>query len=829
MTEAQSPVKTPATRIIARVIEDEMKQSYLDYSMSVIVGRALPDIRDGLKPVHRRVLYGMYEMGMLHNKPFKKSARIVGDVMGKYHPHGDAAIYDTLVRMAQDFSLRYTLVDGQGNFGSVDGDNAAAMRYTEARLKKLAEEILQDIDKETVAFVPNYDGSLKEPSVLPSKVPNLLINGSTGIAVGMATNIPPHNLKEVCSAIVHLIDHPEATVKDLMMNVPAPDFPTGGIIMGTSGIREAYETGRGKLSVRARATVEDFRNRQRIIITEIPYMVNKSQLIEEIADQVKDKKIHGISDIRDESDRDGMRIVLELKTGANSDVVLNQLYQHSRLQTTFGIILLALADNEPQVFSLKSLMEHFIKHRQEVVRKRTAFDLKEAEQKAHILEGLLVALANIDPIVAFLKKTKDVPAAKAGLIQDYKLSEPQAQAILEMRLSRLTGLEQDKIKNEHADLLKLIAELKSILADAQKILNIIKNELLELAKNYGNERKTQVIQSEAKDIEEEHLIKSENMVVTLTHAGYVKRLTVDTYQAQRRGGKGVIAAETKEEDFVEDLFVANTHDTLLLFTNLGKVHWLKVYQIPEAGRYAKGTAIVNVLELAQGEKVATCIPVSQFREDQFLFLVTKQGTVKKTPLSEFSNPRKGGIISVTLAEKDELIATLLTDGKQDVIIATKEGNAIRFNENDVRSMGRTAQGVIGIRLREQDDVIDAVLAEPGKSLLTITELGYGKRSAFEDYSVIKRGGMGVINIKVTDKNGKAVAIKTVKDDDEMLIITQNGIAIRTPANQISVIGRNTQGVRVIKLDDGDKVTSVAVVQEKENGNGNGAPHPPAPQ
>jgi len=827
MTEAQSPVKTPATRIVARVIEDEMKQSYLDYSMSVIVGRALPDIRDGLKPVHRRVLYGMYEMGMLHNKPFKKSARIVGDVMGKYHPHGDAAIYDTLVRMAQDFSLRYTLIDGQGNWGSVDGDNAAAMRYTEARLKKLAEEILQDIDKETVTFVPNYDGSLKEPSVLPSKVPNLLINGSTGIAVGMATNIPPHNLKEVCSAIVHLIDHPEATNKDLMMNVPAPDFPTGGIIMGTAGVKEAYETGRGKLTVRARASVEDFRQRQRVIITEIPYMVNKSQLIEEIADQVKDKKVQGISDIRDESDREGMRIVLELKTGANSDVVLNQLYQHSRLQTTFGIIMLALADNEPQVFSLKSLMEHFVRHRQDVVRKRTAFDLKEAEQKAHILEGLLVALTNIDPIVAFLKKTRDVPAAKSGLMQDYTLSEVQAQAILEMRLSRLTSLEQDKIKNEHAELLKLITELKSILADQHKILSIIKNELLELAKNYGNERKTQVIQSEAKDIEEEHLIKSENMVVTLTHAGYVKRLTVDTYQAQRRGGKGVIAAETKEEDFVEDLFVANTHDSLLLFTNLGKVHWLKVYQIPEAGRYAKGTAIVNVLELAQGEKIATCIPVAQFREDQFLFLVTKQGTVKKTPLSEFSNPRKGGIISVTLTEGDELIATLLTDGKQDVIIATKEGNAIRFNENDVRPMGRTAQGVIGIRLREKDEVIDTVLAEQNKSLLTITELGYGKRSAFEEYSVIKRGGMGVINIKVTDKNGKAIAIKTVKDDDELLIITQNGIAIRTPANQISVIGRNTQGVRVIKLDDGDRVTSIAVVQEKENGNGT-PPQNPAP-
>ncbi len=816
MTEAQNPVKTPANRIVQRVIEDEMKQSYLDYSMSVIVGRALPDVRDGLKPVHRRVLYGMYEMGMLHNKPFKKCARIVGDVMGKYHPHGDMAIYDTLVRMAQTFSLRYTLVDGQGNFGSVDGDNAAAMRYTEARLKKLAEEILQDIEKETVKFVPNYDQSLKEPSVLPAKVPNLLINGSTGIAVGMATNIPPHNLPEVCKAAIHCIDRPEATILDLMRDVPAPDFPTGGIIMGTNGIKEAYETGRGKITLRARTSTEDVRNRQRIIITEIPYMVNKSQLIEEIADLVKDKKVQGVSDLRDESDREGMRIVIELKQGANPDVVLNQLLQHSRLQITFGIIMLALVDNQPQVLSLKSIIQHFILHRQDVVTKRTAFDLKEAEQKAHILEGLIICLNNIDPIIAFLKKTKDPPTAKQGLIQNYKLTEMQAQAILEMRLSRLTGLEQEKIKTEHSELLKLIAELKSVLADPQKVLNIIKNELLELSKTYHDERKTQVLQSEASAMEEEHLIKPEEMVVTLTHAGYVKRLTVDTYQAQRRGGKGIVAAETKEEDFIEDLFVANTHDSLLLFTNLGKVHWLKVYQIPEAGRYAKGTAVVNLLQLEQGEKVATCIPVKEFKQDQYLFLVTKEGTVKKTPLSEFSNPRKGGIISVTLTEKDELISVLLTDGKKDIIIATKEGNAIRFNESDVRPMGRTAQGVIGIRLRE-DEVIDAVLAEPNKTLLTLTELGYGKRTAFEEYSTIKRGGLGVINIKTTDKNGKAVAIKTVTDQDELLVITQSGIAIRIPANQISVIGRNTQGVRVIKLEEGDKVTSVAVVQEKENG------------
>jgi DNA gyrase subunit A len=809
--------KPAANRIVPRVIEDEMKQSYLDYSMSVIVGRALPDIRDGLKPVHRRVLFAMHEMGLLHNKPFKKCARIVGDVLGKYHPHGDLAVYDALVRLAQGFSMRYMLVDGQGNFGSVDGDNAAAQRYTEARLKKLSEEMLQDLEKETVDFAPNYDGSLKEPSVLPSKAPNLLINGSSGIAVGMATNIPPHNLKEVCKAIIHQIDHPEAGNADLMRDLPAPDFPTGGIIMGTSGVKEAYESGRGKITLRARTKIEDFKNKQRIIVNEIPYMVNKAQMIEEIAILVKDKKIQGISDLRDESDREGMRIVIELKQGTNPDVVLNQLYQHSRMQTTFGIIMLALADNEPRVLPLRELLSHFVKHRQDVVRKRTSFDLKQAEQKAHVLEGLLVALKNIDPIIAFLKKSKDPATAKQGLIADYELTEVQAQAILEMRLSRLTSLEQDKIRKEHAELLQLIAELKSILADQQKILNIIKQELLELSQNYGDERRTQIIQSEASTIEEEHLIPQAEMVVTLTHAGYVKRLPTGTYQAQRRGGKGIIAAETKEEDFVEDLFIANTHDTLLLFTNLGKIHWLKVYQIPEAGRYAKGTAVINLLQLEQGEKIATCIPIKEYKEDQHLFLITKQGTVKKTPLTEFSNPRRGGIIAVTLTEPDQLIAVLLTDGKKDIIIATKEGNAIRFNEADVRPMGRTAQGVIGIRLREQDEVIDAVKAEQGKTLLTITELGYGKRTAFEEYTVIKRGGIGVINIKTTDKNGKAVATKSVKEDDELLVITQTGIAIRTPANQISVIGRNTQGVRIIKLEPNDKVTSVAIVQEKENG------------
>ena len=815
MDETENPVKTPATRIVPRVIEDEMKQSYLEYSMSVIVGRALPDVKDGLKPVHRRVLFAMYEMGLLHNKPFKKCARVVGDVLGKYHPHGDLAVYEALVRLAQDFSMRYQLIDGQGNFGSVDGDRAAAQRYTEARLKKIAEEMLQDIDKETVTFVPNYDQSLKEPVVLPSKIPNLLLNGSAGIAVGMATNIPPHNLNEVCKAVIHCIDHPECTVKDMMQDIPAPDFPTGGIIMGTKGIKQAYESGRGKITVRARTNVEDVRNRQRIIVTEIPYLVNKALLIEEIAELVKDKKVQGVSDLRDESDREGMRIVIELKTGANSDVVLNQLFQHSRMETTFGIIMLALVDNEPQVLSLKSIVEQFVKHRQDVVKKRTAFDLNEAEQKAHLLEGLIVALNNIDPIVAFLKKSKDSAAAKTGLMQDYKLSEKQAQAILEMRLSRLTSLEQNKIKEDHEKLLKLIAELKSVLADPQKILGIIKDELTGLIKDYGDTRRTQVIQAEAAEIEEEQLIKSEDMVVTLTHAGYVKRLPVGTYHAQKRGGRGVIAAETKEEDFVEELFVANTHDSLLLFTNLGKIHWLKVYQIPEAGRYAKGTAIVNLMQLAQGERVATAMPIKEFKEDQYLFFVTKQGTVKKTSLSEFSNPRRGGIIAATLGEKDELMAVTLTDGKQEIIIATANGNAIRFSEQDVRAMGRTAQGVIGIRLKEKDEVIGAVLAQANKTLLTVTELGYGKRTAFEEYSTIKRGGSGVINIKVTEKNGKAVAIKAVHEEDELLLVTESGIAIRVPAKQISVIGRSTQGVRIIKLEEADRVTSLAVVHEKE--------------
>ncbi|VVB81630.1 DNA gyrase subunit A [uncultured archaeon] len=812
---ADEKTEPKVEKIIPRIIEQEMKASYLDYSMSVIVGRALPDVRDGLKPVHRRVLFAMYDMGMLHNKPFKKSARIVGEVLGKYHPHGDMAVYDAMVRLAQDFSLRYPLVQGQGNFGSIDGDNAAAMRYTEARLNKLAEEILQDIDKETVDFVPNFDASLQEPSVLPAKVPNLLVNGSSGIAVGMATNIPPHNMSEVCDGIIKTIDKPDIDVLELMQTIKAPDFPTGGQIMGLSGLKEAYKSGRGRIIVRAKTHLEEAKNKTRIIVTEIPYMVNKSEMIEAIADLVRDKKIQGISDLRDESDREGMRIVIDLKVGANSDVVLNQLFAHSRLQETFGINLLALVDNQPRLLSLKDIIQNFIDYRRQIVRKRTQFDLTQATDKAHLLEGLIVALNNIDAVVQLIKQSKSADEAKIALMADYKLSEKQAQAILDMTLRRLTSLEQSKIRSEHEDLLKLIKDLKEILASEQKILGLIKAELLELKERYGDARRTQLLESEVSAIEEESLIKPEDDVITITHAGYVKRLPVDTYKQQRRGGKGIIAAEAKEEDFIESLFVANTHDYMLFFTNLGKVHWIKVYQILEAGRYAKGTAIVNLLQLGEKEKVTAFIPVKQFEEDKFLFMVTLNGTVKKTSLAEFSNPRKGGIIALGLDEKDELKSVMLTDGNQQIIIATKQGMAVKFHESDVRAMGRTATGVIGIRLRD-DAVIGATIADDKRTLVTVTEKGYGKRTLISDYRLISRGGVGVINIKITDKNGSVVGIASVIDEDELMLISQNGVLIRTPVKGISVIGRNTQGVRVMKLEENDKVISLAkIIPEEE--------------
>jgi len=800
--------KSTGDKIVTRVIEHEMKQSYLEYSMSVIVGRALPDVRDGLKPVHRRVLYAMYDLGMLHNKPFKKCARIVGEVLGKYHPHGDSAVYDSLVRLAQDFSLRYPLIMGQGNFGSIDGDGAAAMRYTEAKLNRLAEEMLQDIEKDTVIFVPNFDGSLEEPSVLPAKVPNLLINGSSGIAVGMATNIPPHNMHEVCDGVISVIDNPEMSVDELMSIIKAPDFPTGGLIMGSSGIRDAYRTGKGKIVVRARTEIEESKNKTRIIVSEIPYMVNKSEMIEAIADAVRDKKIIGISDLRDESDRDGMRIVFDLKQGANSDVVLNQLFTHSRLQETFGINLLALVDNQPKLLTLRDFVDQFILYRRSVVRKRTEFDLRQAEDRAHLLEGLIIALNHIDEIVKLIKQSKSADDAKQALIADYDLSEKQAQAILDMTLRRLTSLEQNKIRSEHESLLSLIKDLHAILDDEKKILGLIKAELLELKEKYGDVRKTQVLDSDMCSIDEESLIKPEDVVITITHAGYVKRLPMDTYRQQRRGGKGIIAAETKEEDFVENLFVANTHDYILFFTNKGKVHWLKVYQLPEAGRYAKGSAIINLLQLDEAEKVTAFIPVSKFEEDKFLFMVTLNGTVKKTSLSEFSNPRKGGIVALGLDEGNELVSVMLTDGNQQIIIATKNGSAVKFHESDVRHMGRTATGVIGIRLRD-DAVVGASIADDSHTLVTITEKGYGKRTEISDYRLISRGGVGVINIKITDKNGCVVGIQSVTDDDELMLISQSGILIRTPVKGISVIGRNTQGVRIMRLDENDKVISVA--------------------
>lgn len=809
----------PEEKIIPRVIEDEMKQSYLDYSMSVIVGRALPDVKDGLKPVHRRILYAMHDMGMFHNKPFKKSARIVGEVLGKYHPHGDAAVYDAMVRMAQEFSLRYPLIKGQGNFGSVDGDSAAAMRYTEAKLNKLSEEMLKDIEKETVKFSPNFDASLKEPTVLPSKIPNLLINGSSGIAVGMATNIPPHNIKETTEAVIQLIDNPELTPEQIMQYLPAPDFPTGGIICGTTGIKEAYATGRGKITLRAKTGLEETKTKTKIIVNEIPYQVNKAMLVEEIANLVRDKRITGISDLRDESDRTGMRIVIELRQGTNPEIVLNQLLQHTKMQTTFGIIMLALDENAPKIMNIKEILQKYVSHRQTIVRKRTEFDLKQAEEKAHILEGLIIALDHIDDIIKFLKESKSAQEAKTGLIQDYTLSEKQAQAILDMKLQRLTGLEQNKIREDHTTTLELIVDLKNILSSEQKILSIIKDEQKEIQEKYGDSRRTQVILEETKKFEEEELIKPEEMIVTITHAGYVKRLTIDTYKKQKRGGRGVKGVETKEEDFIEDLFVANTHDYILFFTNKGNVHWIKVHQIPEAGRYAKGTAIVNLLQM-NNEKITAMIPVTEFKENLYLMMVTQKGITKKTSLSEFDKPRRGGIKAIGVDADDELVTVVLTDGTKTILIATEQGQAVHFKETDIRAMGRTAYGVRGIKLKGQDKVIGMVVAEKGKTLLTVTEKGYGKRTALDEYRIANRGGVGVTNIKITGKNGKIVGIKTIKDTEDIMLISQKGIVIRIPAKSISVIGRATQGVRIMKLEEKDKLVALTTIIEDESDSNN---------
>ncbi|HIH38245.1 DNA gyrase subunit A [Candidatus Woesearchaeota archaeon] len=815
-SSVQPSATEPVARIFPREIEEEMKQSYVDYAMSVIVGRALPDVRDGMKPVHRRILYAMNDMGLVHNKPFKKSARIVGEVLGKYHPHGDTAVYDSLVRMAQDFSLRYPLVDGQGNFGSVDGDNPAAMRYTEARLKKIAEELLQDIDKETVSFTQNFDNSLTEPSVLPSKLPSLLMNGSSGIAVGMATNIPPHNLKELCKATIALIKNPELSMNELIEYLPGPDFPTGGIIKGVGGIRSAYKNGRGLIKVSSQSHVEEIGGKQAIVITEIPYMVNKATMVEQTAELIQQKVLEDISDIRDESNREGIRVIFELKKGAQPDIVLNQLLKHTRLQVTFGINFVALVNNQPRTLSLKALLQHFIDHRKDVVYKRTAFDLKKAEERAHILEGLTIALDNIDAVVQKIKKSRDAPIALAMLQKDYSLTELQAKAILEMRLQRLASMEQEKIRTELSELKVKISELKGILSSNEKIFGIIIDELDEAMTQYGDDRRTIIESGDFEEIDREALIKPEQMVVTITHAGYIKRTAMALYREQKRGGRGIKAAGTKEEDFVKDVFVANTHDTMLFFTNKGMVHWLKVYDIPETARHAKGKPVVNLISLSEGENISAIVPVDTFDDYHFILMGTEQGIVKKTNLIEYSRPRKGGIIGITLREGDSLIEVKLTDGKQQVILATTSGMANRFNEEEVRPMGRGASGVIGIRLKAQDKVVGMVLGEDDHYLLTITEQGYGKRTTMSEYRLTARGSSGVRNIICSERNGVVVGVLSVVDNDQVLFISKNGVVIRTSAAAIRPIGRNTQGVRLMKLEEEDSVASAARIPPEDD-------------
>jgi DNA gyrase subunit A len=802
-------------KIIPVYIEEEVKDSYLNYAMSVIVGRALPDVRDGLKPVHRRILFAMQELGLEHSKPYKKCARIVGEVLGKFHPHGDVAVYDTLVRMAQDFSLRYPLVDGQGNFGSVDGDSAAAMRYTEARLAGISDEMLTDIDKETVNFGPNFDASLQEPLLLPAALPNLLVNGSSGIAVGMATNIPPHNLNEVAEAIIYLLDTPDAECKDLMRFVKGPDFPTGGVICGKGGIKDAYHTGRGKVTVRARATIEHQKNgKDLIVITEIPYQVQKAGLIEAIAGLVEDKKIEGISDIRDESDKDGMRIICELKRDAEPQIVLNQLFKHTQLETTFGIIMLALVNNRPKVLTLRQILDCYIEHRKIIIRRRTQFELDKALKRAHILEGLKIALKFIDRIIKVIKQSKTVPVAKENLMKEFGLSEIQSQAILEMQLQRLTALEQDKIDAEYLELLKKIELCKAILASEKKIEGIIKDELGALKQKYGDERRTDIV-GDVEEIEIEDLIAEEDVVITISHNGYIKRLPVSAYRKQRRGGKGSTGADVKDEDFVEHLFVASTKDHLLIFTDKGKVYGLKVYEIPEGSRVSRGKAIVNVLSLSSNEKVSSTIPVKEFSENMFLVMATRMGYIKKTALNDYSNPRKNGIIGITLEDKDELIDVKLTDGKKDILLATRMGKAIRFPETQARPMGRAARGVRGISLSKNDDVIAMEMGEKDDTVLTVTELGFTKRTPLSQYRIQRRGGKGIINIKVTKKNGEAVRLKAVSDRDELMMITNQGVFLRCAVKDIRSTGRSSQGVRLIKLEESDHVSSVALVISEE--------------
>ncbi|RZV36509.1 MAG: DNA gyrase subunit A [Chromatiales bacterium] len=838
-----------AQELLSVSLEEEMQQSYLDYAMSVIVGRALPDVRDGLKPVHRRVLHAMRELGNDFNKPYKKSARVVGDVIGKYHPHGDSAVYDTIVRMAQPFSMRYMLVDGQGNFGSVDGDSPAAMRYTEVRMAKVAHELLADIDKETVDFVENYDGSESEPSVMPTRIPNLLVNGSSGIAVGMATNIPPHNLNEVINACLALIEDPALDVPGLMEHMPGPDFPTSGIINGAQGIYSAYRTGRGRVYIRARTEIETInkRGKEAIIVTELPYQVNKARLIEKIADLVRDKRIEGISELRDESDKDGMRIVIELKQGEVSDVVLNNLYKQTPMQSVFGINMVALHEGQPKLLNLKQVLEAFLKHRREVVTRRTIFDLRKARDRAHVLEGQTVALANIDEVIALIKASASPAEAKTGLMErawqpgevtgmleragdtdtrpdgldpnsgliegKYRLSAVQAQAILDLRLHRLTGLEQDKIIKEYKEILGKIKELSDILADPDLLLDVIRGELAEVRDAFGDERRTEIVQDHS-DLSVEDLIPQEEVVVTLSHGGYAKAQPIDVYQAQKRGGRGRSATKVKDEDFIDNLFVANTHDTILCFSSLGKMYWLKVYQVPQASRGSRGKPIVNLLPLDPGERINAVRPIKEYAEGHFVFMATSAGTVKKTPLSQFSRPRANGIIAIDLRGEDKLVDVSITDGDAEILLVGSHGKAIRFAESDVRPMGRGAAGVRGIKLPEGHEVIGLSIVDEGL-ILTATENGYGKRTPVEEFPVQGRGGQGVIAIQTTDRNGNTVGAVRVADDDEIMLISSNGTLVRTGVGDISVMGRNTQGVRLIRVGSGQRLVGLARIESIE--------------
>ena len=801
-------------RILPVNLEQEMRNSYIDYAMSVIVSRALPDVRDGLKPVHRRILYAMQEAGMTSGKPYKKSARIVGEVLGKYHPHGDSSVYDAIVRMAQDFSMRYMLADGHGNFGSVDGDPPAAMRYTEVRMAKIAELMLQDIDKDTVDFVPNYDESLKEPSVLPSKFPELLVNGTSGIAVGMATNIPPHNMSEVIDGVLMLIDNPDASVEELMTVIKGPDFPTGGLIMGTTGIRDAYTTGRGSVKMRAKAHIETMSNgKPRIVVTELPYQVNKARLIEKIAELARDKQIEGITDLRDESDRKGMSIVIELRKDINPDIMLNQLYKHTQLQDTFGVIMLALVDNQPRILTLKQVLHYYIQHQEDVITRRTRYELSKAEARAHILEGLTIALDHLDAVITTIRESQTADIARNALMDGFKLSEKQAQAILDLRLQRLTGLEREKIEEEYQEVLKKIEWLKSVLADESKIMTIIKEELTAVKEKYGDARRT-TITYDMSEMSEEDLIADEDVVLTISHNNYIKRMKLDTYNKQNRGGQGILGMSTKEGDFVENILITTTHHTILFFTSRGRVHYLKAYQIAEASRQARGTALINLLKLDKGEKITAVLQVREYNPAKFLFMATRKGIVKKVQLSEFNTTRKLGVIALKLDDDDELIGVKQTDGQKQIVIGTRNGYAIIFDEEEVRSMGRIARGVKGIKLRDGDEVVGMETIKRDSEILTVTAGGYGKRTKVEEYTTHHRGAMGVINLRVTEKTGEVIGLKVVRDGQELMLISTNGIIIRTGLDKISVIGRASQGVIIMKTAEDDKVASMAILTQR---------------